>query len=533
MRFILQLFVPGLLAVLALAGTTFSQAPAPLAPVAPAALFPPVGSEQTHQAEGPIPFLSASSPNPPPTTEAAKATPDQMTQELQQAVALAAQADKPDDTLKKKVDLLQKQIEVQQKIIQLLVDQMKKSAAGGPAVEDLQGKVATLEARSKQAAQRDLNIEQAVDNLTEHIDAEERNGPRLPAALKELFLASRNNETPLSIYGSFVENFTQQSGHNGVFTTPDFAPYFLLQLNEQFLLTANVDITNAGVSLGEAQIDWLVTDWMTVVLGRFLTPIGFFNERLNHEWINRLPDEPLMFRQVSPLISTDGLMLRGAAYVCCSPVKLEYMLYAGNGLQAAAPPATYTAAVDLGNITGGPDETNLHAMGGRIGFWIPEWGLTGGLSGYINGRYSAAAVDQFNLWQVDLSYRKGNWDLRFECADTHQQAVSYIGNDVRRRGFYAQAAYRPYHLEHCLLRNFEVAVRYSKVWFHGIDPTMIDPTAFGSPVDIPVDRDQWTVGLNYYFYPSMALRLAYEYNHELNNFNLHDSFFLGQFVWAF
>ena len=81
--------------------------------------------------------------------------------------------------------------------------------------------------------------------------------------------------------------------------------------------------------------------------------------------------------------------------------------------------------------------------------------------------------------------------------------------------------------------NLEVAVRYSRVWFHGIDPTLIDPTAFATPVDVPVDREQWTFGMNYYFYPSMALRLAYEINHELNGINLHDNVFLGQFVWAF
>jgi hypothetical protein len=530
MRFVLQVFVTGLLVLLVPGTSTYSQTAAPLVPGDP---LPPIQSNQGQGTTAPVP-LAPLSANSLPTLNAAKASLDQKNMELEQAMALVAQAgDKPDEGLQKKVELLQKQIAVQQKMIQLLVDQMKKAPAGGAALEELQAKVATLEARLKQGAQRDVDLAQAVDNLNDHIDAEERNGPRLPAALKELFLASRNNETPLSIYGSFVENFTQPNGRNGTFSTPDFAPYFLLQLNEQFLLTANIDISNAGVSVGEAQLDWLVTDWLTVVLGRFLTPIGFFNERLNHEWINRLPDVPLMFRQIAPLSSTDGLMLRGSTYVWGSPVKIEYMLYGGNGLQAANPPTTFSAVADLENITGGPDETNLHALGGRIGFWIPAWGVQGGISGYSNGRYSSAAPDQLSLWDLDLNYRKGNWDLRFEFADTYQQAGAYIGNNIRRRGYYAQAAYRPYHLEHCLLRNFEVAVRYSKVWFHGIPPGMLDPTAFGSPIDIPINRDQWTLGLNYYFSPSMALRLAYEFNHELNGINLRDNIFLAQYVWAF
>jgi hypothetical protein len=444
--------------------------------------------------------------------------------------AAPAAAEKAGD-LPKRVELLQKQIEVQQKMIELLRKQMAKQ--GSAAVEDLLLKVTTLESRSKQAAQRDQEVAQAIDILTEHVDAEERNGPRLPATLKEFFLPSQPNETPLSIYGSFVENFTQFNARPGVFSTPDFAPYFLLQLNNSVLLAASIDINNSGVSVGEAQINWFATDWLTVVVGRYLTPIGFFNERLNHEWINRLPDVPLMFRQVSPLTSTDGLMLRGATYLGCWPVKLEYMLYGGNGLQAAAVPATVSEVANLQNITGGPDETSLKALGGRVGFWVPAWGLTGGISGYSNGRYSTGPADQFSLWQLDLGYRKGNWDARFEYAKMYQQAASYIGNNIHRTGLYAQLAYRPYHLEHCVLRNLEVAFRYSRVWFQGIDPALLDPTTFDTPVDVPVNREQFTFGVNYYFYPSMALRLAYEINHEFNGINLHDNVFLGQFVWAF
>ena len=38
-------------------------------------------------------------------------------------------------------------------------------------------------------------------------------------------------------------------------------------------------------------------------IGYFLAPIGFWNERLDPQWINKLPDEPLVMRQVIP----DGL----------------------------------------------------------------------------------------------------------------------------------------------------------------------------------------------------------------------------------
>jgi hypothetical protein len=452
---------------------------------------------------------------------------------IQAKMAAAQDGKQPDEDLKKQLDLLQKQLEVQQKIIKLLKEQVEKQPPSGAAVEKLQTKVATLENRAQQAAQRDQDLSQAVDNLTEHQDAMERNGPRLPATLKELFDPFRNNETPLSIYGSFIENYTQFDHHRGSFSSPDFAPYFLIQLNDQFLLEGSVDINNSGVGVAEAKVDWIVNDWLTVLAGRYITPIGYFNERLNHEWINRLPDPALMFRQVSPLSDTDGLQVRGACYLGCLPIKLEYELYGGNGLQLGNAPGSYSEAVDLEAITGGPDETDVRALGGRLGLWVPEWGFTAGISTYFNGRYSPAAPDQFNLWQLDLGYRKGDWDLRFEYADTYQQAASYIGNNVHRRGFYAQVAYRPLHLEHPILRNFEVVFRYSRVWFSGIDPALLDVTAFGTLVDVPVNRDQYTFGVNYYFYASLALRFAYEINHEMNGVNLHDNVFLSQLVWAF
>jgi hypothetical protein len=446
-----------------------------------------------------------------------------------EAAPAQAPAAQPIDELQKKVDLLQKQVQVQQQMIGLLEGQIKRIPAV-TASEILQTKVGILESRAKLAAQRDQDVAQAIDNLTEHVDAVERNGPRLPATLKELFLPMKTNETPLSIYGSFIENFSQQNGRPPVFSTPDFAPFFLLVLNDRWFLEANVDISNAGVSVGEAQVNYIATDWLTVKVGRFLTPIGFFNERLNHEWINRLPDVPLMFRQVSPTSSTDGLQLRGAAYVLDSPVKIEYSIYGGNGMRLDSAPASYNDTANLEGIIGAPDEVEVKALGGRLGFWVPACGLTGGVSAYFNGRYSPAASDQLNLWQLDFGYHRGNWDARFEYADVYQQAAGTIGNNIRRRGLYGQLAYRPWNADNPYLQKCEWAVRYSKVWFSGIDPTQVDLTA---GVDTPVDRDQWTFGFNYYFYASTALRLAYEINHELNGINLHDNLFLAQFVWAF
>ncbi len=43
-----------------------------------------------------------------------------------------------------------------------------------------------------------------------------------------------------------------------------------------------------------------------------------------------------------------------------------------------------------------------------------------------------------------------------------------------------------------------------------------------TPMDAPVDRNQYTIGINYYFYAATILKFAYEINSELHQ-TLHDN----------
>ena len=51
---------------------------------------------------------------------------------------------------------------------------------------------------------------------------------------------------------------------------------------------------------------------------------------------------------------------------------------------------------------------------------------------------------------------------------------------------------------------------------------------------MPLDRNRYTFGVNYWFYPSLVLKLAIEFNDELGSTpSLRDNGFLGQIVWGF
>jgi hypothetical protein len=176
--------------------------------------------------------------------------------------------------------------------------------------------------------------------------------------------------------------------------------------------------------------------------------------------------------------------------------------------------------------------TNDKIVGGRLGLWWPEKGLMGGISGMINGDYVAGGFeDSISLWALDLNYHKDNWDVRFEYGMTWQHAEEFLGNNIRRQGFYTQVAYRPRDACNRYLQNVEAVYRYSYVDFRGIDPTTLDLTTFSTPVDVPVRRQQNEFGINYYFYPRCVLKAAYQVNDE-PGFHLHDNQFLAEFAWG-
>ena len=156
-----------------------------------------------------------------------------------------AKPDEPPSKLEKQVQLQQKQIQTLEKMVELLTEKAKQPAAPG-TVDELAEKAALLEARSLQAARRDQDLARAIDDIFERQDNEQRLGPPLPANLKQLFLPSRTNETPLSIYGVLTGGYTDLGNQVPNFDA-DLSTFFLLTLNDRFLLESELEFTPEGV----------------------------------------------------------------------------------------------------------------------------------------------------------------------------------------------------------------------------------------------------------------------------------------------
>ncbi len=434
----------------------------------------------------------------------------------------------------KQLEVQRKQIDLLNRMVRLLASELQKQ---GPAVTQMQTQVATLESRSKQAAQRDQELANYLDNLTEHVDATQRYPERyIPAYLKQWFLPSGTNETPLSIYNALTFRYNEFINQKGVgqFQFIEYDPIILLQLNQHFLFESQLEVHPDGLEPEFAQIDWMATDWLTVVGGRFLTPIGTMNERLHYSWINKTADYPIFSWAVVPFdMNLNGVQARGSGYLFGSPVKMEYAFYVSNGWGVPG----QGGVTDFVNIQGQTDSSksinNAIAYGGRVGFWVPAVGFNGGVS-YFGNRPYTRGTDGVNIdiWDIDLNYHYGNWDARFEAAQTFQNTVPFIGTNILLQGLYAQLAYRPYDVSNRFLQRTEAVFRYSVFRGSGYTPDQLDLTQFTFLNQAPVSRNQYAFDINYYPYPSMVLKLEYEINQEIGA-NLRDNALLAEFAWGF
>jgi hypothetical protein len=243
-----------------------------------------------------------------------------------------------------------------------------------------------------------------------------------------------------------------------------------------------------------------------------------------------------LWLQVLPPFSLLGVQAQGSFYLGGSPIKLEYNAYVANGLNLTPAKAGNPTIDELANLENMENTftfvTNEKAVGGRVGLWWPEAGLAMGVSAMYSGDYVAGgAEDSIILWAVDFNYHKGDWDVRAEYGMTNQQAGSFIPFHIRRQGCYGQVAYRPRDCPNKYVQNVELVYRYSYVDFNGIDPATLDLTTYATPVDVPVRRQQNEIGINYYFYPRMVLKCAYQINDE-PRFHLHDNQFISELAWG-
>ena len=211
----------------------------------------------------------------------------------------------------------------------------------------------------------------------------------------------------LAGYGS--ARYVDGDDEDGSFVVGSFNPIFHFQYKELVLLEAEFEfeIEDDGSTATELEyltVDLLLHDYVTLLGGKFLSPVGYFRQNLHPAWINKLPSTPIGFgRDQAAPVAEVGLQARGGLPLPAD-MRLNYAIYAGNGPRLEVEDDEIEAVETEG--FGGDDNSNK-VVGGRIGLRpLPK--LEIGVSG-VTGQarvaddadrdYDVIAVD-FNLIEL-------------------------------------------------------------------------------------------------------------------------------------
>src|SRR5215468_7195357 len=361
------------------------------------------------------------------------------------------------------------------------------------------------------APTRDKVENRAVADSHKQVAPEATTEVSLPAVQPEGLLGT----TKFLLAGWADGMFEARNGQVSTFSA-SFDPIFLWELTPKILFDSRLEIEPSGggtnVNLVNAQLSYLLNDYMALGVGEFFSPSNVFVERFEPQWINKLPDRPIgVYHGILPNISV-GAQVRGGFPI--GPTRANYAFYVSNGPVLNTFDARSAGTLDFNSYT---DNNDNKAVGGRVGF-LPIPGVEvgygfetskPGFQGTIFSRVQAL------VQSVDLEVSRDSYLLKGRINLFAQYAWSHVDHAVydpdgslgfgplrftsKQDGGYAELAYRPTKLDNDFLRNLEMIVRW--------DHLSRDPSGLGDP-----EETRWTLGLNYWLSPSTVLKAAYEWN---------------------
>ena len=302
--------------------------------------------------------------------------------------------------------------------------------------------------------------------------------------------------------------------------TAGINPIFVFRITDRIFVESEVGLGLASedgvgsteVDLEYADLNFIVNDYMTVTVGKFLTPFGQFPERLHPSWINKLPDFPVVYNEETGLVpfSSLGAEVRGA--VPLHPggwdSKLVYALYVANGPSLFEDSPDEAGNLNFDNFT---DNNDSKAVGGRLGFLpMPELEIGGSLQwGKVAGDADALLVGVDAAYLKEIDPLMGTIDARVEWVWSRVDTVTFDESGAggfgplrfrnSRNGGYAQLAYRPTRCQDRILRNLEFVTRY--------DTIHVPAEAPGAATDTRL-----TFGVDYWLTPNVVIKAAYQFD---------------------
>jgi hypothetical protein len=270
---------------------------------------------------------------------------------------------------------------------------------------------------------------------------------------------------------------------------PLVSPIFLVPLGDHWLIesrdTFEADFaqppgssTFHGSVLKEVdylQLDYIANPYLTVTVGRYLTPFGIFNERLYPIWIRDLQTDPLILPiATGPSGAGTGAMVRGG-FPLSHKVNLNYAAYFST------------------NITESPVDSNRSA-GGRVGLFFPGSRLE------VGGSFQhSLQEDRSNAFGFHFEWQPAAipLDLRIEYARSRAGS-----------GYWVESAYRLSQVPKAQdqFRKIQIVARMQQ-YFLGPDSSL---TWGSSGWSLPWwDTQEFDFGVNYYLRDNLRFVSSY------------------------
>ena len=308
----------------------------------------------------------------------------------------------------------------------------------------------------------------------------------------------------LSAGMGFIANFQGGQPH----LDPLISPVLLIPIGSRWLIesrdTFESDLVQLpggnsfhGVVEKEVdylQLDYIASSYLTVTVGRFLTPFGIFNERLYPIWIRDLQSDPLILPLATgPSGAGTGVMVRGA-YPASSKVTINYAAYYSTLITTSPVDSSRFAGVRAGIFLPGPrlevggsfqhllQDDRSNSFGFHFSWQPPQVPLD------IRGEYARSS--QGSGYWIESAYR-------FAQPPIWRDFLSHV-QLVGRMQEYFVGAQPGESLSPVNAKMFEFGVNY----YFRDDLRFV--SSYGRQFAAQSNENVWTVGLTYRFVLPLA-----------------------------